>query len=576
MKKLRTPLFIALLAGAALWLAFRPGDHYFEISKNIDIFGKVLREVDNNYVDDIEPNEFIRIGLDAMLSSLDPYTTYISASEIEDYQYQSTGQYGGIGAIITKRNQKIMVRECYPDRPAYKAGLRAGDEILQIDGQAVDGTTLGTLDVRNLLRGTPGTSVKLLVNRIQEAKPLAVDITRETIKVNNVPYYGMVNDEIGYISLSGFTKDAGSEVVQALTALKKNERLKGVILDLRGNPGGLLFEAINVSNVFIPKGEKVVETRGKMEGSFRRFLAENTAIDTHIPLAVLIDGHSASASEIVSGVMQDLDRAVIIGRRSYGKGLVQTTRPLSYRSQIKMTTSRYYTPSGRCIQAIDYSHREKGGSVVKIADSLRSTYYTRNKRPVTDAGGIFPDIIVPRTRYHQITQELVSKDLIFDFATQYHRNHPEIGPARDFRVTDELYQAFVAYVAAARFEYESRFAQELKNLEKMLAEEKYYAAVKPAYDQLAQTITLQKQQDIQDYKEEIKLILREEIARRYYNQAGFIEAGFSEDPYIQKAVEALSISTTYAQLLDGSLRLNQNLEEAVDDEKQSTMRESDE
>lgn len=565
MKKIKLTLALALLAGFIL-VATAPNDHYFELSKNIDIFGKVLREVDNNYVDDIEPNAFVRTGLDAMLGSLDPYTNYISASEIEDYQYQSTGQYGGIGALIGKRKNKFIVSECYPEKPAHKSGLRAGDEVIQIDELKVAGTDMTTLDVRNLLRGTPGTTVKLTVRRADQPEPVAITITRETIKVNNVPYYGMVNDNIGYIVLTGFTKDAGSEVKQALIELKKNPNLKGVILDLRGNPGGLLYEAINISNIFVNKGEKVVETRGKMEGSFKRYMAENMPADTELPLAVLIDGRSASASEIVSGVMQDLDRGVVVGRRSFGKGLVQTTRPLSYRSQIKITTSRYYTPSGRCIQAIDYSKRDKNKGVVKIADSLRSTYYTKNKREVMDAGGIMPDIVVPRAEYHKVTMELATQDLIFDFATRYYNAHKEIGPAKDFRVSDELYREFVDFVTAQKFTYETQVEAELKKLEELMKKEKDYASVQNYYNELKTALERQKGNDLMDYQEEIRILLGEEIARRYYNRAGYIEAGFKTDPYVLAAVKVLQDPTTYSGILAGTIKLNQDVSTAVDPE----------
>jgi carboxyl-terminal processing protease len=548
---------------AALLLAAAPGDHFFEISKNLDIFGKVLREVDNNFVDDIEPNAFIRVGIDAMLASLDPYTNFISASEIEEYQYQSTGQYGGIGAMVSKRKERFLVRECYPGKPAYLAGLRAGDEILKVNGESVLGKNYESLDIRNLLRGTPGTKVTLTIKRHKQPEPLEIAITRDKIKVDNVAYYGMVDKTTGYIVLGSFTKDASTEVKNAFMALRQqNPGMKALILDLRDNPGGLLYESINLANLFIPKGSKVVETRGKMEGSFKRYLAEGNPLDTQIRLSVLINGRSASASEIVSGVLQDLDRGIIVGRRSFGKGLVQTTRPLSYRAQIKITTSRYYTPSGRCIQAIDYSQRNgKTQKVVKIADSLKSVFKTTAGRTVEDAGGIFPDALVPAEKYHKITRDLLSQDLIFDFATEYHANHPEIAGPREFEVTPELYQAFVNYVnGRTDFVYESRFAQELKKLESMLKEESYYADVLPLYNALKEKIDTQRQQDIQTYRKEITHFLRDEIVRRYYNRQGAIENSLRFDPYVLEALRVLNDETLYTDILSGKLRLKDRLQ----------------
>lgn len=560
---------------AALLLAAAPGDHFFEISKNLDIFGKVLREVDNNFVDDIEPNAFMRVGIDAMLASLDPYTNFISASEIEEYQYQSTGQYGGIGAMVSKRKEHFLVRDCYPGKPAYLAGLRAGDEILKVNGESVLGKNYESMDIRNLLRGTPGTKVTLTIKRHKQAEPLELAITRDKIKVDNVAYYGMVDKTTGYIVLGSFTKDASTEVKNAFMALRQqNPGMKALILDLRDNPGGLLYESINLANLFIPKGSKVVETRGKMEGSFKRYLAESNPLDTQIRLSVLINGRSASASEIVSGVLQDLDRGIIVGRRSFGKGLVQTTRPLSYRAQIKITTSRYYTPSGRCIQAVDYSQRNgKSQKVVKIADSLKSVFKTTAGRTVEDAGGIFPDALVPAEKYHKITRDLLSQDLIFDFATEYHAAHPEIAGPREFEVSPELYQAFVDYVnGRTDFVYESRFAQELKKLESMLKEESYYADVLPMYNALKEKIDTQRQQDIQTYRKEITHFLRDEIVRRYYNRQGAIENSLRFDPYVLEALRVLNDETLYSDILSGKLRLNDGKtdtkdEPMVDDEE---------
>ncbi|MBX3103021.1 MAG: S41 family peptidase [Bacteroidetes bacterium] len=572
----------ALLLGSVL-IATAPGDHFFEISKNLDIFGKVLREVDNNFVDDIEPNAFMRVGIDAMLASLDPYTNYISASEIEEYQYQSTGQYGGIGAMVSKRKERFIVRECYPGKPAYVAGLRAGDEILKINNESMQGKNYGSLEIRNLLRGTPGTQVTLTVKRHKVTDPLEIRISRDKIKVDNVAYYGMVNETTGYVVLGSFTKDASQEVKTAFQTLRQQHPgIKALILDLRDNPGGLLYESINLANLFIPKGSKVVETRGKMEGSFKRYLAENNPLDTQIKLTVLINGRSASASEIVSGVVQDLDRGIIVGRRSFGKGLVQTTRPLSYRSQLKITTSRYYTPSGRCIQAVDYSHRNgKNKGVVKIADSLKSMFYTSTGRPVQDAGGIYPDALVPAEKYHKITRDLLTQDLIFDFVTEYHAEHPEIADPRSFDVSDALYDQFVTYVnGRTDFVYESRFAQELKKLESMLKEESYHQEVLPLYNALKEKIDAQRQNDIRSYRAEIKYFLRNEIVGRYYNRQGAIENSLRFDPYVLEAIRIMGNDNLYSDILSGKVKLNEGKEDVKDEpvlqEEEDEMVEEDE
>ncbi|MCB0844758.1 MAG: S41 family peptidase, partial [Bacteroidetes bacterium] len=373
-------------------------DNYFEISKNLDIFGKLYREINSLYVDDTDPSELMRTGIDAMLNSLDPYTNYIGEEEIEDFRFMSTGKYGGIGALIGKRKGNIVVLEPYDGYPAQKAGLKAGDQILQIEDTKI-GSDKEVSDVRDLLRGEEGTPVKLTIQRLGEEEPMILSLERDQVKVDNVPYSGMVNDHIGYIALTGFTQDAGKEVKKALEKLKKeHSSLSGLILDLRGNPGGRLDEAINVANVFITQKEKIVETRGRQEESRRALYANRPATDDMTPLAVLVNSRSASASEIVAGSIQDLDRGIVVGNRSFGKGLVQNIRPLSYNSQLKVTTAKYYTPSGRCIQAINYADRNEDGSVARIPDSLKNSFTTRNGRTVYDGGGIEPDFDVKKDK----------------------------------------------------------------------------------------------------------------------------------------------------------------------------------
>lgn len=527
-------------------------DDYFEITKNLDIFGKMYREVHSYYVDDIEPTDFMRTGIDAMLKSLDPYTNYISASEIEDYRFMSTGQYGGIGAVIGKVNGKVVITEPYEGYPAVKAGLIAGDEIVQIDAEKITKENVKTVDVRNLLRGQPKTTVTLKIKRDGKPEPFVVDVERADIKIPNVPFKGMIDDKVGYISLTGFTSGAAKEVKAAIESLKKESpNLSGIVLDLRGNPGGLLFEAIDISNLFVPQGEKIVETRGKSEGTLKTYSARNNAVDTEIPLAVLINRRSASASEIVSGVMQDLDRGVVVGQRSFGKGLVQTTRPLSFNSQIKVTTAKYYTPSGRCIQAIDYSHRNEDGSVGKIADSLQKSFSTAAGRTVKDGGGIQPDIEVKIPDYHTVTQELLRKSVIFDFATHYRVTHEAIAPPREFEITDEIYNEFVAYCKEKDFKFETKTEKEFARLKELMEEEKYADALGNELNAIEQKISAEKATDLMEFRNEIATFLKSEIVKRYYFRSGEVESSFDMDPDVLEARKVLADQARYNKILSG-------------------------
>jgi carboxyl-terminal processing protease len=540
---------VLLLTGVG-YVARPAGDDYFEISKNLDIFGKLYREVHTNYVDDIEPTDFMRTGMDAMLKSLDPYTNYISAAEIEDYRFMSTGQYGGIGAMVGKRDNKVIITEPYENSPAAKAGLRAGDVIIQIDNEKITNDNVKNIDVRDLLRGQPKSTLKITVEREGLATPLTVDVERDDIKILNVPYWGMIDQEIGYISLTGFTADAGKEVKAALEDLKaKNPGIKAVMLDLRGNPGGLLFEAIDISNIFVPKDEMIVETRGKMEGSLKSYTARNNPVDTQIPLAVLVNRRSASASEIVSGVMQDLDRGVIVGQRSYGKGLVQTTRPLSYNSQIKITTAKYYTPSGRCIQAIDYSHRNEDGSVGKVPDSLQKAFKTHNGRTVYDGGGIAPDIDVAIPDLHTVSQELIRQNMIFDYATKFRSQHETISSARDFKITDEIYNDFVAFCKSKSFTFETKTEKEFSKFKELVEEEHYTDELTADMKSLEAKLQKEKQEDLLNFRPEISNMLRNEIVMRYYYRKGEIEASFDMDPDVLEAIKVLKDPVRMSKIL---------------------------
>ncbi|HSZ24906.1 MAG TPA: S41 family peptidase, partial [Cytophagaceae bacterium] len=445
MKKYKIIIISSILGLSTIGLySFTKTEKYFEIAKNLDIFATLFKEVNTYYVDEINPNKFMKDGIDAMLENLDPYTNYIPEDEIEDYRAQLTGQYGGIGAVIGNRNDRAIVLMPYEGFPAHKGGLMIGDEIMQVDG--IDTKGKNTSDISKLLKGQAGTMVKVTVKRYGVTNKFDLILTREKIKIENVPYYGMIDDKTGYFKLSEFTSNASKDVKNALTQLK-NKGAKSIIFDLRDNPGGLLTEAINISNIFIQKEKPIVSTKGKTSEWNKIYYATVSPIDTLIPLVVLTSGKSASASEIVSGVIQDYDRGVIVGQRSYGKGLVQATRPLSYNSQLKITTAKYYTPSGRCIQAIDYTHRNEDGNAGKIPDSLRNAFKTKNKRVVYDGGGITPDIPVERKIVPPIITSLYNKNLIFDYATLYASNNKTIKPPKEFVFSDDDYDAFLKWLA---------------------------------------------------------------------------------------------------------------------------------
>jgi len=522
---------------------------YFEISKNLDIFATLFREVNMYYVDEIQPGDLIKTGIDAMLERLDPYTNFIPETDIEDHRFMTTGQYGGIGALIRQRNDQIVIAEPYENSPSQKAGLMAGDILIEVDGRTVKGKN--SSEVVKVLKGQPKTPVKVLIQRPGEQKPLEKEIIREEIKIYNVPFHGMIDNEIGYIKLSGFTEDAGREVKDALTKLKENPNLKGVVLDLRGNPGGLLREAINIVNIFVERGIDIVSTKGKVKDWDKVYKSINNPVDLQIPIVVLINRGSASASEIVSGSLQDLDRGVVIGQRSFGKGLVQTSRPLSYNTQLKVTTSKYYIPSGRCIQAKDYSNRNEDGSIGNVPDSLIKEFKTKNGRTVFDGGGVNPDVSLPMKEYANITRSIVSNNHIFDFATIYRQNNPTIAPAASFKVDDKIFNEFVAYLSDKEYDYETESEKVLKAWKEAAEREKYFDALQSEYAQLKNKMIHDKQEDLQRAKEEIIQILTDEIVARYYYQKGKIEASFQFDKEVNKALEVLKDKKFYNDIVTG-------------------------
>jgi carboxyl-terminal processing protease len=513
---------------------------YFEVTKNLDIFTTLYKELNTYYVDTLNPEKLMHAGIDDMLGNLDPYTDYIPEENMDDYRLQTTGRYGGIGAVIGTRNEWVIVTEPYEGFPAAKAGLQAGDKIIEVDGKSAK--NYKTDQVSAMLKGKPGTEVEVKIKRPDKdgnENEMTVKMVREEIKIKNVPYYGMLDKNIGYIRLGSFTERAGAEVRMALQQLEAGGNLKGVVFDLRGNPGGLLNEAINVANVFIDKNIEVVSTKGKIDDWNKAFFSENDPVDLKVPMVVLADGGSASAAEIVSGSLQDLDRAVIVGQKTFGKGLVQSTRSLPFGAKLKVTTAKYYIPSGRCIQAINYAERNEDGSVKRIPDSLKVAFKTRNGRTVYDGGGIDPDITIEPERLTNITISLLTKNLIFDYATEYHAKHPKIAAAKDFVLTDAEYNQFIAWLSKKDYDYTTRSEKVLEDLSKTAEKEHYYDEIKDDLDSLKKTMMHDKGNDLVKEKPQVKSLLEEEIASRYYMNTGRSEASLKYDTEVAKAIEVL-------------------------------------
>ena len=548
-KLLKTKWLLILgISGLIGFAAQTPNEKYFEITKNLDIFATLIREVNGYYVDEINPNKLVKSGIDAMLNTLDPYTNYIPEDEIENYRTMTTGMYGGIGAIIGRRKDRNIVLMPYNGFPADKAGLKIGDEILEIDG--FDVRKKNSTEVSKLLKGQAGTKVKLSIIKLGKTSPETIEFQRERIKIENVPYFGMLSEGIGYIQLTEFTSDASREVKKGIEDLKK-KGAKKLIFDLRDNPGGLLNEAVNISNLFVPKDRLIVSTKGKVSEWVKEYKALDMPFDTEIPLAILVSGRSASASEIVSGVIQDYDRGVLIGQKTFGKGLVQTTRPLSYNSQLKVTTAKYYIPSGRCIQSIDYSNRGSDGSARKVADSLRNAFKTINGRVVYDGGGVSPDLEVKREPYSAITNSLISKDLIFDFGSDYYLKHQSIAKPLEFKFSDEEYREFVNWLKDKEYDYTTKVETTIKDLSTAAQKEKYYDEIKDQLEALKIRMAHNKEHDLEKHKAEIKEVLEREIVSRYYFEKGAREASFDEDPEIQEAIKILNNESRYREILSG-------------------------
>ena len=545
MGKRRYILVLVAVIGVGA-VGFKPASDYFEIAKNLDIFASLFKEVNTYYVDEVEPEELVMTGIDAMLKSLDPYTNYIPEEQLDDYRTMTTGEYAGIGSLIGQINGKNVITMPNKGFPADKAGVKAGDEIVAVDGVNVETKT--TSDISKLLKGKAKTDVTLTVRRYGEEDLIDFKITRGRIVIKNVPYYGMVDNKIGFIKLTDFTTDAGREVKNAFQELK-SQGAESLILDLRGNPGGLLHEAVNVCNLFLHKGSEIVSTRGKIKEWNRTYKALNTPTDTEIPMVVLTNGGSASASEIVAGVIQDYDRGVVVGRKTFGKGLVQITRPLTYNAQLKVTTAKYYTPSGRCIQSLDYSNRNSDGSVDEIPDSLRTTFKTASGRNVFDAGGVTPDIKVQSEYLSPVTLSLLDQGHFFNYATYYYYNHHKIDPAIDFTMNDEEYGAFIDWLDSKDYTYTTQVEKNMESLIKNAQKENYYRDIKDQIDKLSESINLNKTKDLITNRDQIQQLLEESIASRYYSLTGELEASFDNDADIHAAIEVLSDPAVYQRIL---------------------------
>jgi carboxyl-terminal processing protease len=546
-------LLIMLLLGACkLAPAQAPNEQGFEIVKNLDIFSNVIKELNTNYVDDIKPGELSKTAIDAMLESLDPYTNYITETEIEDYKFITTGEYGGIGALIHQNGDYVVISEPYEGAPAQKSDLRAGDKILEINGQSAKGKTYS--DVSAILKGQAGTTITLKIQRPGENAPIEKVLNREIIKIDNIPYSGMLDHDIGYIKLTSFTQKAASEVKQAFLKLREKDGLKGIIIDIRGNGGGLLNEAVDIVNIFVDRGQDVVTTKGKLPDKNHTYKTMNAPVDVNLPVVILVDGQSASASEILSGAIQDLDRGVVVGRRTFGKGLVQNVVPLSYNAQMKVTVAKYYIPSGRCIQAIDYSHKNKEGVFGTIPDSLISAFKTKGGRTVYEGRGIKPDIYTDKFDYSNIAMALYSKYLIFDFATQFRIDHPAIPPADKFEITDSIFNVFLAFISDKNYDYKTKSEEALEDLRKNSEKENYFNAIRSEYDALKKQMENDKKSDLTKFKSQISDLIKQEIVSRYYYQRGKIIASLRTDKDLAKAITTLTDQNLYKSVLAGTYK----------------------
>lgn len=536
-KQIRRERLIGLFCLLLLFGSIMPGqaqkDNRFEVSKNLDIFNALIKEVEMFYVDSVDVEKTVRRGINSMLGSLDPYTEYYPEQEMDKLKIMTTGEYGGIGSYIRGRQEGgVYIIEPFEGMPAALAGLQAGDRILAID--TVDVTNKSSDEVSNLLKGVPNTKMLLKIQRPNEKKPREVELIRKQILVDQVTYYGVRGDSVGYIYLKGFTDKSAQEVKNAFEDLKKNHHIKSLILDLRNNGGGLLESATQIVSMFVPKGKEVVSTKGKISQWDRTYRTANEPLDTVMPMAVLINGNSASAAEIVSGSLQDMDRAVLVGQRSFGKGLVQSTRELPYNGSVKITMSKYYIPSGRCIQQMDYSHRKADGSVDAIPDSLTSVFYTSKGRPVRDGGGVRPEFEIEEEEMPTMMYYLATDFVLVDFVTNWAQKHKTIPSVEEFTVSDEDFEAFKNYAKEKNFTYDRQSEKVLKNLKEIAKFEGYMNSDSTIFNDLEARLTPNLDRDFELYKEQIKKLMASEIVKRYYFQKGELLESLKDDEVLEK------------------------------------------
>ena len=538
---------VFVLAAVALLAFTVPADRYFDIAKSLDIFATLVKEINANYVDEVDPKKLIDTGINGMLEQLDPYTDYIPKESLEAFSIQTTGEYAGIGALVGLINHKTVITNPYVGFPAHRAGIRVGDELISVDEKNVQGKP--TAESSALLKGVPQTEVDVEIKRYGEAENLKFKLVREKIKISNVTYQGLIDKDLGYIKLDEFTPGAGREVAEAVIKLKA-QGVVNLILDLRDNPGGSLYEAVNIVNIFIPKGKEVVSTRGKAQESNKSYATLNNPIDTEIPLTILVSGGSASASEIVAGSLQDYDRALLVGQRTFGKGLVQTTRQLAYDAQLKITTAKYYIPSGRCIQALDYAHRHIDGSVTKFPDSIKREFKTKAGRKVYDGAGLDPDLPTKSETLATPTVELISSGLIFDYASKYcgeHRSVPE--SMKSFNLSESEYEQFVTWVKGQNFFYISELEHKVEAVITSAKSEKHFDQLQTSLSELKSKVVAAHSNDFTYFKTEIARALEQEIAFHYRLVQGQIDVSLNKDTEILAAKKLLADQVRYKQLL---------------------------
>lgn len=544
MKKFIIACAVIVTGFMGMGAAIYNNDKLFEISKNIEIFSNLYKELNTYYVDDIDPGKLMKVGIDAMVETLDPYTNYFSETQIETWRYLSEGKYEGIGANVQTVGDEITIIEPYEGCPAHEAGLKAGDVIVAIDGQSTKGKNSNDLGV--LLRGVPGSAVALDIRRPGSKEIKTFRLNRGEIKMSNVPYSGVVSDHVGYVSLTTFTQDAGKHIGDAIREMKKNDPgLKGIILDLRDNGGGLLMEAVNIVNLFVGNNVEVVSTRGKVRDWDKTFTTRGPALDEKLPVVVLINKHSASASEIVSGALQDLDRGVLIGQRSYGKGLVQNTKDIGFNSKLKLTTSKYYIPSGRCIQSVSY----KNGEPLDIPDSERHVFRTKGGRKVLDGGGVTPDIYIAPDSGDAPIKALLDNYVVFNYVTKYMLSHPDIAPADQFKFTE--FDDFMRFVESGNYPFETNSEKQLKELEKFSKKDEFYNVLQSDLTALKAKIIKEKRTVLLNHKEQISKFIARDIVTRLYNQKGKIINSIHNDREVRDAIDLLNDPARYNKILKG-------------------------